>query len=79
MYLGGRDKFGNCIGLGSLSKESISMTFSEYKDLIVPKQRGHGYLQTDGKPLREIVVPKIRKPEKVMEIIKLALGEMESL
>ena len=55
------------------------MTFSEYKDLIVPKQRGHGYLQTDGKPLREIVVPKIRKPEKVMEIIKLALGEMESL
>lgn len=78
-YLSGRDNFGNCIGLGSLSKESISMTFSEYKDLIVPKQRGHGYLQTDGKPLREIVVPKIRKPEKVMEIIKLALGEMESL
>lgn len=79
VYLCGRDNFGNCIGLGSLSKESISMTFSEYKDLIVPKQRGHGYLQTDGKPLREIVVPKIRKPEKVMEIIKLALGEMESL
>ena len=78
-YLSGRDNFGNCIGLGSLSKESISMTFSEYKDLVVPKQRGHGYLQTDGKPLREIVVPKIRKPEKVMEIIKLALGEMESL
>lgn len=78
-YLSGRDNFGNCIGLGSLSKERISMTFSEYKDLIVPKQRGHGYLQTDGKPLREIVVPKIRKPEKVMEIIKLALGEMESL
>mgnify|MGYP006071765957 FL=1 len=79
VYLCGRDNFGNCIGLGSLSKESISMTFSEYKDLIVPKQRGHGYLQTDGKPLREIVVPKIRKPEKVMEIIKLPLGEMESL
>ena len=44
VYLCGRDNFGNCIGLGSLSKESISMTFSEYKDLIVPKQRGHGYL-----------------------------------
>lgn len=78
-YLTGRDNIGNCIGLGVLSKESVSMTFSEYKDLIVPKQRGHGYLQTDGKPLREIVVPRIRKPEKVMEIIKSALGEKESL
>lgn len=78
-YLNGRDNFGNCIGLGSLSKESISMTFSENKDLISSKPRGHGYLQTDGKPLREIVVPRIRKPEKVMEIIKLALEEKESL
>lgn len=73
VYLTGRDNIGNCIGLGTLSKESISMTFSDYKELIVPKQRGHGYLRTDGKPLREIVVPRIRKPERVMEIIRSAL------
>ena len=72
-YLVGRDNFGNCVGLGTLSKESISMVFHDYKDVILPKQRGHGYLRTDGKPLREFVVPRIRDYEGVMRIIYSAL------
>lgn len=73
-YLTGRDNIGNCIGLGTLSKESISMSFSEYKDSIAPKPRGHGYLRTDGKPLRELVVPRIRDPEGVMRSIRSGLA-----
>lgn len=72
-YLVGRDNFGNCIGLGTLSKESINMVFTDYKDAIQPKQRGHGYLRTDGKPLMEIVVPHIRDCNRVMDVIYSAL------
>ena len=56
-YITGRDNFGNVVGLGTLSKESIAMVFNDNKEMIEPKSRGKGYLQTDGKPLREIVVP----------------------
>lgn len=72
-YLTGRDNFGNCASLGSISKESISMVFSDFKDHIKPKGRGRGYLRTDGKPLREIVVPQIRDRERAMEAIRKAL------
>lgn len=72
-YLAGRDNFGNCIGLGALSKESINMVFSDFKDSIRPKGRGRGYLRTDGKPLHEIVVPRIRDRERAMEAIRKAL------
>lgn len=59
-YITGRDNFGNCIGLGHLSKESILMLFPEDKEKILPKTRGKGYLRIDGKPLTEIAVPRIR-------------------
>lgn len=59
-YITGRDNFGNCIGLGHLSKESIRMLFVDEADQIQPKPRGKGYLRIDGKPMCEIVVPKIR-------------------
>ena len=59
-YITGRDNFGNVVGLGTLSKESIAMVFNDNKEMIEPKSRGKGYLQTDGKPLREIVVPMLR-------------------
>lgn len=72
-YLTGRDNFGNCVGLGALSKESINMVFSDFKDSIKSKSRGRGYLRTDGKPLQEIVVPRIRDCEKAMNIIRKAL------
>lgn len=72
-YLTGRDNFGNCIGLGTLSRESISMTFSDHRDSIIPKGRGKGYLATDGRPLQEIVVPRIRNIKGTMGVICSAL------
>ncbi len=72
-YLTGRDNFGSCIGLGTLSRESINMVFSDFKDSVSPKGRGRGYLRTDGRPLREIVVPQIRDIPRSMETIRSAL------
>lgn len=59
-YITGRDNFGNALGLGRLSTESARMLFPDDTAAILPKGRGLGYLRTDGKPLREIVVPQIR-------------------
>lgn len=59
-YITGRDNFGNAIGLGHLSRESIHMLFADEADTILSKSRGKGYLRIDGKPLAEIVVPRIR-------------------
>ena len=68
-YITGRDNFGNVVGLGTLSKESIAMVFNDNKEMIEPKSRGKGYLQTDGKPLREIVVPMLRNINDTKAII----------
>lgn len=72
-YLVGRDNFGNVVGLGTLSKESVQMVFADYKEQIAPKGRGKGYLKTDGRPLKEIVVPHIRDYKRSLQIIKTAL------
>lgn len=72
-YITGRDNIGNCIGLGRLSPESIRMQFPDNTDQILPKSRGHGYLRVDGKPLQELVVPRIRDPVKTMGTIRAAL------
>lgn len=71
-YITGRDNFGNVVGLGTLSKESIAMVFNDNKEMIEPKSRGKGYLQTDGKPLREIVVPMLRNINDTKAVIKTA-------
>lgn len=73
-YITGRDSFGNVVGLGTLSKESIAMVFNDNKEMIEPKSRGKGYLQTDGKPLREIVVPMLRNINDTKAVIKTALS-----
>lgn len=73
-YITGRDNFGNEVGLGTLSKESIAMVFNDNKEMIEPKSRGKGYLQTDGKPLREIVVPMLRNINDTKAVIKTALS-----
>lgn len=73
-YITGRDNFGNVVGLGTLSKESIAMVFNDNKEMIEPKSRGKGYLQTDGKPLREIVVTMLRNINDTKAIIKTALS-----
>lgn len=68
-YITGRDNFGNCIGLGHLSKESIRMLFVDEADQIQPKPRGKGYLRIDGKPMAEIVVPRLRDIKESKRII----------
>ena len=73
-YITGRDNFGNVVGLGTLSKESIAMVFNDNKEMIEPKSRGKGYLQTDGKPLREIVVPMLRNINDTKVVIKTAIS-----
>lgn len=73
-YITGRDNFGNVVGLGTLSKESIAMVFNDNKEMIEPKSRGKGYLQTDGKALREIVVPMLRNTNDTKAVIKTALS-----
>ena len=73
-YITGRDNFGNVVGLGTLSKESIAMVFNDNTEMIEPKSRGKGYLQTDGKPLREIVVPMLRNINDTKAVIKTALS-----
>lgn len=72
-YITGRDNVGNALGLGRQSNEAIKMTFKDEADQIQPKGRGHGYLRTDGKPLREIVVPRIRDMKKLKEQIRAKL------
>lgn len=72
-YLVGRDNFGNVVGLGTLSRESVQMVFSDFKEQLAPKGRGQGYLKTDGRPLKEIVVPHIRDYQRSLQIIKTAL------
>ena len=73
-YITGRDNFGNVVGLGTLSKESIAMVFNDNQHFIEPKSRCKGYLQTDGKPFREIVVPMLRNINDTKAVIKTALS-----
>ena len=73
-YITGRDNFGNALGLGRLSAESTRMLFPDDTSIIQPKGRGHGYLRTDGKPLREIVVPRLRNKVKNHEILSKKLN-----
>lgn len=68
-YITGRDNFGNCIGLGRLSTESVRMLFPDDADKIQPKPRGKGYLRIDGKPMAELVVPRMRDIDTAKRII----------
>lgn len=72
-YITGRDNFGNALNLGKVSNESVRMLFPDDVGQIQSKGRGRGYLRTDGKPLREIVVPKIRDMKKLKEQIRAKL------
>ena len=53
-----RDSIGTVIALGKLSKETISMLFSDEKESIISNNpRGVGYMKIGGKSSRLIVVP----------------------
>ncbi|HEN0479991.1 type IV secretory system conjugative DNA transfer family protein [Streptococcus anginosus] len=53
-----RDSIGTVIALGKLSKETVSMLFSDEKENIVRNNpRGVGYMKVDGQDSRHIIVP----------------------
>ena len=58
-----RDSIGTVIALGKLSKETVSMLFSDEKDDIVRNNpRGVGYMKVDGQVSRHIIVPSYEMP-----------------
>ncbi|HEL9642930.1 TPA: AAA family ATPase [Streptococcus suis] len=60
-----RDNFSSMLVLGTLSKETIQMFFSEEKDLIASSNpRGVGYLKVSGKKTVKVIVPHI-SPDKL--------------
>ncbi len=66
-----RDNFNLVIGLGNLSEEAKNMLFHEFKKNMLPdRQRGTGYMLTNGANLTPILVPAIRNWEKLHETIK---------
>lgn len=67
-----RDNFNLIIGLGTLSKEAISMVYSEYKDIIDSnKPQGEGSMII-GNQFKEIIVPRIYDINKLHNCIKTA-------
>ena len=68
-----RDSIGTIIALGRLSKETISMLFSDEKESIIRNNsRGIGYMKIAGKNSRHIIVPSYRIPP-LEELIKQAV------
>lgn len=73
-----RDNFSMVIGMGKLTKESVEMMFSEYKENIKHnKDRGQGYLMI-GSQLKEIIVPAIKKSEYMQKLIIHAASQTEN-
>lgn len=71
-YTPGRENFSVAIGLGVMSKEAREMLFSGYKDEITahpPRQRGTGFMLTNGANLVPISAPHVRNMEKLHQAI----------
>lgn len=67
-----RDNFSLVFGMGTLSKESVEMMFSEYKDVIDPcKPQGQGSLII-GNQFKSVIVPTIRDSSKLESAVRLA-------
>lgn len=70
-----RDNFSIVVGLGNLSKESLNMFFSDYKEhMSLNNSQGQGYMLIDGQGLKHIQVPRIRNMATVEHYIKLAVS-----
>ena len=69
-----RDQFNIVLLLGNASKEVISMLFHDYKDYIKnDRQRGTGYILSNGTNFQTIIVPTIKSMEQVNTAIKQAV------
>lgn len=68
-FANARDNFSVVIGLGRLSKESVEMMFSDFKDVIDRnKPRGEGNCLVGG-DLAEIVVPRVVDTARLEQVI----------
>jgi len=73
-----RDNFSVVIGMGALSKESVNMMYTEYKDAINPnKSQGHGSMIM-GNQLHEIIVPYVSDVNKLHSTILTAINRYSS-
>lgn len=71
---GMRDQLCFVLSLGNVSKEVVSMLFSEYKDCIKnDRQRGTGYALINNADFQPFVVPKVSSMENVDNAIKEAV------
>lgn len=71
-YTPGRENLSIAISLSAMSKESREMLFSGYKDEIAahpPRQRGTGFMLTNGTNLVPVSVPKITNSKKLHQAI----------
>lgn len=70
-----RDNLNVVIGLGNLSEESKDMLFHEYKKEMLPnRERGTGYMLTNGTNLQAVIVPHISNMEKLHRVIRNAVS-----
>lgn len=72
VYTPGRENLSVAISLGVMSKEAREMQFSGYKDEIdahPPRQRGTGFMLTNGANLVPISAPHVRNMEKLHQAI----------
>lgn len=72
VYTPGRENLSVVISLGVMSKEAREMQFSGYKDEIAahpPRQRGTGFMLTNGANLVPISAPHVRNMEKLHQAI----------
>lgn len=71
-YTPGRENFSIAISLSVMSKESREMLFSGYKDEIAahpPRQRGTGFMLTNGTNFVPISVPRVSNLERLHQTI----------
>lgn len=70
-----RDNLNLVVGLGNLSEESKEMLFHEYRKEMLPnRERGTGYMLTNGTDLHAVVVPRINDINKLHYAIKKAVS-----
>lgn len=61
-----RDNFSVIVAMGNISKESVQMFFSDYKDEVThDRQRGTGHIYIDGTGLKKLYVPQVRNEQKL--------------
>lgn len=69
-----RDNFSVIVAMGNISRESIQMFFSEYKeDIKNDRRQGTGYIYVNGNGLKWLNVPIVRNTNKLQQYIVKAV------